>query len=96
MTYFTSTVSDTICGTMTYTIKNSDNSAIDSSVFTFTTTPSLNIDVTTSDTAKVATYNLEIIGQQGSYTAAAHTLTITIDIIDGCPTATLSSTGVAA
>lgn len=59
MTAFT--VSAGACSTVTYTLTNNDNSAIDASVFTFTaSTPSL--VVSTSSAGKIATYNLKLTG----------------------------------
>lgn len=65
-------------------------------MFTFSDiTTSLQLSINTANIAKVGSYSLDVKGHQGSYTGNEHTLTISITIVDNCPTATLSTTAIA-
>jgi hypothetical protein len=60
---FISSGSTALCGSLTYLATNSDGTAIDSSVFTFTSTPgSLNIAISTTNTLKVGSYTIKVNG----------------------------------
>jgi hypothetical protein len=60
ITAFTSTVPDSKCGTITYTGTNADNTAFDSSVFTFSQTPSFSVYST--NILKAGSYTLKVSG----------------------------------
>jgi hypothetical protein len=50
------------CGAFVYSLSNNDNSAFDSTVFTFPSTSIPTINVQTNNLAKVAIYTLKVIG----------------------------------
>ena len=72
------------CPTIELDILNSDGSALDSTVFTFTSGTST-LDIESSDPTKVATYNLKVTAK---YTGASNLniseLPFTVTVADAC------------
>lgn len=74
---FSSTKSNAVCGNFVYEAKNSaDSSAIDSSVFTFTSANPPTLDISSNDHLKPNTYSINIVGHQGIFTS--HTIFLTV------------------
>jgi hypothetical protein len=93
---FTSSMSDSICGVFSYTATYNDGTSLDNTVFTFTNLPSpLNLAVYTTDTDKRNLYSIRVRGYQGSYSSHYTDLVISINVIDQCRTATISTTAIA-
>jgi hypothetical protein len=67
------------CSTVTYALTTSAGAAIDSTVFTFATSPSLKVTISTSDSNKIGTYTFLLYGSIDGRTSATTTFTITIN-----------------
>lgn len=75
------TISAGVCTTATYTMTNSDGTALDSSVFTFSGT-TMAMSVYTTDITKIGTYTLMLIGTLDNVISTSKTFTVTI--LDQC------------
>ena len=62
--YFTSTMTNAICGSFNYNaVNHNDASTIESAVFTFSDiTTSLQLSISTSDISKVGSYSIRVSG----------------------------------
>lgn len=86
---FVSSQLDTLCGTMVYKMKKNDGvTAIDSTVFTFSswTTPKT-LTISSSDNTKDGSYVLQYRAYQGTYTVNTQLVLLNIQIIDLCDNA---------
>lgn len=87
---FTSTEPTALCGAWGYTVTDSSGTtALDSTVFTFDSTAAT-LTVSTLLLSKVNTYSVMIVASQGTYTSNYGTLSFSVDILDPCPSATIS------
>ncbi len=73
------TLSSGVCTTVTYTLTTSTGAAIDSAVFTFSSS-AMTVTVSTTDKTKIATYSFILTGViTGDTTSATSTFSIVIN-----------------
>ena len=89
---FTSDSPDSFCGAFVYTATYTDTTALDTTVFTATTSPSLTLSVYTANPAKVNTYSITFSGYQGIHVSMKVSVTFNVQIVDNCPTTVFTIT----